>query len=90
MQALAMLLNVGRYRAKGYPAPMEWAVREKLVKYAVSRPDLPRRDGAELRIRSVGDISAASGGGSQDSGEHDAEDRQRRRWGNPCDPRDSA
>ena len=50
MQALARLLNVGRYRAKGYPAPMEWAVREKLVKYAVSGPDLPRRDGAEFAV----------------------------------------
>ena len=36
MQALARLLNVGCYRAKGYPPPMEWAFREKLVKYAVS------------------------------------------------------
>ena len=34
MQALTRLLNVGRYRAKGYQAPMEWAFREKLVKYA--------------------------------------------------------
>ena len=50
MQALARLLNVGRYRAKGYPAPMEWAVREKLVKYAASGPDLPRRDGAEFAV----------------------------------------
>ena len=50
MQALARLLNVGRYRAKGYPAPMEWAVREKLVKYAVSGPDLPRRDRAEFAV----------------------------------------
>ena len=51
MQALARLLNVGRrYRAKGYPAPMEWAFQEKLVKYAVSGPDLPRRDGAEYAV----------------------------------------
>ena len=50
MQALARLLNVGRYRAKGYPAPMEWAFREKLVKYAVSGPDMPRRDGAEYAV----------------------------------------
>ena len=50
MQALTRLLNVGRYRAKGYPAPMEWAFREKLVKYAVSGPDLPRRDGAEYAV----------------------------------------
>ena len=42
MQALTRLLNVGRYRAKGYPAPMEWAFREKLVKYVESGPDLPR------------------------------------------------
>ena len=41
MQALARLLNVGWYRAKGYPAPMEWVFREKLVKYAESGPDLP-------------------------------------------------
>ncbi len=50
MQALTRLLNVGRYRAKGYPAPMEWAFREKLVKYAVSGLDLPRRDGAEYAV----------------------------------------
>ena len=50
MQALARLLNVGRYRAKGYPAPMEWAFREKLVKYAVSGPDLPCRDGADYAV----------------------------------------
>ena len=50
MQALARLLNVGRYRAKGYPAPMEWAGREKLTKYAVSGPDLPQRDGAEFAV----------------------------------------
>ena len=50
MQALTRLLNVGRYRAKGYPAPMEWAFREKLVKYAESGPDLPRRDGAEYAV----------------------------------------
>ena len=50
MQALARLLNVGHYRAKGYPAPMEWAFREKLVKYAVSGPDLLRRDGSEYAI----------------------------------------
>ena len=50
MQALARLLYVGRYRAKGYPAPMEWAFRENLVKYAVSGPDLPRRDGAEYTV----------------------------------------
>ena len=41
MQALTRRLNVGRYRAKGYLAPMEWAFREKLVKYAESGPDLP-------------------------------------------------
>ena len=41
MQTLTRLLNVGRYRAKGYLAPMEWAFREKLVKYAESGPDLP-------------------------------------------------
>ena len=50
MQALTRLLNVGRYRAKGYPAPMEWAFREKLVKYAESGPDLPQRDGAEYAV----------------------------------------
>ena len=50
MQALTRLLNVGQYRAKGYPAPMEWAFREKLVKYAESGPDLPRRDGAEYAV----------------------------------------
>ena len=50
MQALARLLNVGRYRAKGYLAPMEWAFREKLVKYVESGPDLPRRDGAEYAV----------------------------------------
>ena len=50
MQALTRLLNVGRYRAKGYPAPMEWAFREKLVKYVESGPDLPRRDGAEYAV----------------------------------------
>ena len=50
MQALTRLLNVGRYRAKGYLAPMEWAFREKLVKYADSGPDLPRRDGAKYAV----------------------------------------
>ena len=50
MQALARLLNVGRYRAKGYPAPMEWAGREKLTKYAITGPDLPRRDRAEFAV----------------------------------------
>ena len=50
MQALTRLLNVGQYRVKGYPAPMEWAFREKLVKYAESCPDLPRRDGAEYAV----------------------------------------
>ena len=49
-QALARLLNAGRYRAKGYPAPMEWGFREKLVKYAENGPDLPRRDGAEYSV----------------------------------------
>ena len=41
---------MGQYRAKGYPGPMEWAFREKLVKYAKSGPDLPRRDGAEYAV----------------------------------------
>ena len=50
MQALARLLKVVRYRAKGYPAPMEWAFREKLVKYAVSGPDLLHRDSAEYAV----------------------------------------
>ena len=50
MQALARLLNMGRYRVKGYPAPMEWAFREKLAKYAESKPDLPWRDGAEYAV----------------------------------------
>ena len=50
MQALARLLNVGRYRAKGYPAPMEWAFREKLIKYPDSGPNLPGRDGAEYAV----------------------------------------
>ena len=50
MQALARLLNVGRYRVKSYPAPMEWAFMEKLVKYAESGPNLLRRDGAEYAV----------------------------------------
>ena len=60
MQALARLLNVGRFRAKGYPAPMEWAFRGKLVKYAASGLDLPmQRRG---RVCSLGDVIAAGGG----------------------------
>ena len=50
MHALTRLLNVGRYRAKGYPPPMEWAGRERLTKYAATGPDQPRRDGAEFAI----------------------------------------
>ena len=50
MQALTRLLNVGRYRAKGYQPPMQWSFREKWVKYAASGPDLPKRDGAEFVV----------------------------------------
>ena len=47
------------------------AFREKLVKYAVSGPDLPRRDGS--RVRSLGDVVTAGGGRAQDGGEYNSE-----------------
>ena len=52
-----------------------------LLRVDPKRPATKRR----CRVRGVGDIFAASGGSSQDSGEHDTTDRQRGCWRNPGD-----